>query len=345
MMNDDDDNIVNICNFSRSTVTQFSTQSRRITTTKDYSRITYYPTVNFMLQSLLTLLVHRVKSGSRHLVCGTLSINVILSRLQQNNCTNSTASKQRLLTAAATLMLDSNLSTAPIHIHITEFHCLFISVYPTLFILITFCILCTAVHPLQVVAVMFVTKVMPHCSKKCPTLWAVCARLSVSMCDIKKCLWLQQTHGGQVPACTCTCMNQHVSVPVYTCTTMYMHVPVCTCTCVYLYLCIPVPLCTCMYLHQCVSVPVYTCTTVYMCVPVPVCTCIWRWCSSRSDSLSRRRFKFSCWSWTMFDLAILMSSFISVVAVCRPSSFCCRFVTVALTINTVQLLKWTINNI
>jgi len=166
-MNDDDDNIVNICNFSRSTVTQFSTQSRRITTTKDYSRITYYPTVNFMLQSLLTLLVHRVKSGSRHLVCGTLSINVILSRLQQNNCTNSTASKQRLLTAAATY---SNLSTAPIHIHVTEFHCLFISVYPTLFILITFCILCTAVHPLQVVAVMFVTKVMPHCSKKCPTL-------------------------------------------------------------------------------------------------------------------------------------------------------------------------------
>jgi len=226
-----------------------------------------------MLQSLLTLLVHRVKSGSRHLVCGTLSINVILSRLQQNNCTNSTASKQRLLTAAATLMLDSNLSTAPIHIHITEFHCLFISVYPTLFILITFCILCTAVHPLQVVAVMFVTKVMPHCSKKCPTLWAVRARLSVSMCDIKKCLWLQQTHGGQVPACTCTCMNQHVSVPVYTCTTMYMHVPVCTCTCVYLYLCIPVPLCTCMYLHQCVSVPVYTCTTVYMCVPTPVCIC------------------------------------------------------------------------
>jgi len=46
--------------------------------------VTHCPTVDFVLQPLLTLLVHCVKSGSRHLICSTFSVDVILSRLAQN---------------------------------------------------------------------------------------------------------------------------------------------------------------------------------------------------------------------------------------------------------------------
>jgi len=69
-----------------------------------------------------------------------------------------------------------------------------------------------------------------------------------------------------------------------------------------------------------------------------VTTCICRWCSFRSRSLSCRRFEFSCCSCTIFDFAMWMSSFMSVLAVCRPSSFCWRFVTVALSVDTVAVM-------
>jgi len=44
--------------------------------------VAHCPTGNFMLQPLLTLLVHGVESRTWHLVGGTFCINVILSRLK-----------------------------------------------------------------------------------------------------------------------------------------------------------------------------------------------------------------------------------------------------------------------